>query len=67
VPLQTRDVTEQELRNADEIWLSAAIRGLAPVTLLDGRPVGAGIPGPVWRRMHAEFMSLIASLAGTPW
>lgn len=67
VPLRVREVTEQELRAADEIWLTAAIRGLAPVTLLDGRPVGVGLPGPVWRRMHGEFTALIGRLAGTPW
>ncbi len=67
VRLQIRDVTEPELRGADEIWLTAAIRGLAPVTRLDDLPVGTGAPGPVWRRMHDEFNALIARLAGTPW
>jgi len=45
-------VTEAQLRAADEIWLTAATRGVVPVTRLDGRPVGAGVPGPLWRRMH---------------
>ena len=67
VPMQTREVTEAELRSADEIWLTAAIRGLAPVTRLDDLPVGSGVPGPVWQRLHAEFNALIARLAGTPW
>ncbi len=43
----------RDLRRADEIWLSAATRGVVPVTRLDGAPVGAGTPGPLWRRMHA--------------
>jgi D-alanine transaminase len=67
VPMQTREITERELRGADEIWLTAAIRGLAPVTRLDERPVGAGAPGPVWRRMQDEFKALLGRLAGTPW
>lgn len=46
-------VAERELRAADEIWLSAATRGVLAVTSLDGRPVGSGRPGPLWRRMHA--------------
>jgi D-alanine transaminase len=45
-------VTESELRAADEIWLTAATRGVVAVTTLDGNPVGDGKPGPVWRRMH---------------
>jgi len=46
-------ISEQQLRAADEVWLSAATRGVVAVTTLDGRPVGGGRPGPVWQRMHA--------------
>ena len=45
-------VSEAELRGASEVWLSAATRGVIPVTRLDGQPVGDGRPGPRWRRMH---------------
>jgi D-alanine transaminase len=46
------DVTEVELRCADEVWLSAATRGVVAVTSIDRRPVNDGKPGPLWRRMH---------------
>jgi D-alanine transaminase len=45
-------VTEAQLRGAEEIWLAAATRGVVPVTTLDGRAIGSGMPGPLWRRMH---------------
>jgi D-alanine transaminase len=45
-------VTEAQLRSADEVWLTAATRGVIAVTTLDGKPVGNGKPGPLWRRMH---------------
>ena len=64
---QTRPVSEAELRGADEIWLSAAVRGLAAVTSLDGRPVGSGATGPWFRRLHRDFRALADRLAGTPW
>ena len=60
-------VSEAELRGADEIWLSAATREVAPVTTLDGRPVGAGKPGPVWRALYNEFQRYKQELAGQPW
>jgi D-alanine transaminase len=46
-------VSETELRAADEIWLSAAIRGLVAVTTLDDVKVGSGRPGPLWQRVYA--------------
>lgn len=45
-------ISEAQLRSADEIWLTAATRGVLAVTTLDGKPVADGRPGPVWRRMH---------------
>ena len=51
----TAEVSESELRGADEIWLAAATREVQPVTRLDGQPVGSGTPGPVWRRVYQAF------------
>lgn len=48
-------IPEERLRRADEIWIAAATRGIAPVVMLDGRPVGSGEPGPVWRQVAAAF------------
>lgn len=48
-------ITEERLRGADEIWITAATRGIAPVTRLDGKVVGNGEPGPVWRQVAAAF------------
>ena len=55
VELEIRPVTEAELRSADEIWLSSSTKEVLAVTSLDGKPVGSGKPGPVFRRMHALY------------
>ena len=60
-------VSEPELRGASEILLGAATREVQPVTTLDGKPVGDGKPGPVWRRLHDAFQAYKRDLAGTPW
>jgi len=44
-------ISEQRLRQADEIWMTGAGRGISAVTELDGQPVGDGTPGPVFRRV----------------
>ena len=47
---EERVVTMNELRNADEIWLTGTSKQIAPVTELDGRSVGDGSVGPVWEK-----------------
>jgi D-alanine transaminase len=63
----TAPVTEAELRGADEIWLAAATREVSSVTRLDGRAVGTGMPGPLFRRIRAAFDALKLELATQPW
>jgi D-alanine transaminase len=48
-------IAENRLRAADELWAMGAVRGLAPVTHLDGRAIGAGVPGPVWRAVAERY------------
>jgi D-alanine transaminase len=67
LPCRVAAVSEAQLRAADEIWLSAAVREVQPVTRLDDRAVGSGKPGPVWRRVYDELQRYKAELAGTPW
>ena len=60
-------VSESELRAADEILLGAATREVQPISRLDGKPVGSGKPGPVWRKLHDAYQAYKRGLAGTPW
>ncbi|MGV2292789.1 D-amino acid aminotransferase [Trinickia sp. YCB016] len=50
-----RDVTDAELRAADEILISSATKEVLPVTDLDGAPVGDGKPGPVYAALYAAY------------
>jgi D-alanine transaminase len=59
-------ISESALRGADEIWLAFSTRGVLPVTKLDGAPVGTGVPGPVFKRIHLAFTNYIRELAQTP-
>jgi D-alanine transaminase len=55
VRLESRPVPEVELRSADEVWLSSSTKEVLAVTTLDGKPVGSGKPGALFKRMHALF------------
>ena len=60
--LEMRRISEAELRSADEIWLSSSSKEVLAVTRLDGKPVGTGKPGPLFRRMHALYQDYKATL-----
>ena len=66
IPFKAMAVTEAEMRNAEEIFIAAATFGTLPVTRLDGKPVGSGLPGPVWKRIYELFNAYRRELAGTP-
>ena len=63
VDFAIRPIPEAEVRAADEIWLSSSTKEVLAVTTLDGKPVGAGVPGPLFRRMHALFQEYKSRLA----
>lgn len=63
MPCAERQITRDELETADEIWISSSSREVQPVTRLDGKPVGEGIPGCLWQRMSALFQDYKASLS----
>ena len=48
IPVEERVVTLDELRNADEVWITSSSKEIAPVVEVDGELVGDGSVGPVW-------------------
>jgi len=54
---ERRPVALAELGGADEILIASAGGGIRAVTTLDGRPVGDGRPGAVFRRIHEGFLA----------
>ncbi|MCV6626540.1 MAG: D-amino acid aminotransferase [Cellvibrionaceae bacterium] len=48
IEVQERIITMDEVASADEVWISSSSKEIAPVTEIDGKPVGNGQVGPVW-------------------
>jgi D-alanine transaminase len=63
IKLEIRPITEAEVRGADEAWLSSSTKEVLAVTTIDGKPVGGGKPGPLFKRMHALFQEHKAALS----
>lgn len=55
LPFEYRDVSRDEVLSADELWVTSSSKEVLAVVTLDGKPVGEGRPGPVFRRMHALY------------
>ncbi len=55
VPLQTRTVPVQEVRAADEVFLSTSGGGVLPVTRVDGQIIGTGKPGAITSKLLQTY------------
>ena len=67
LPAEMRLVGAEELRAADEIFLSSTAGGIVAVTKVDGESVGDGNMGPVTRQLHDLYWSKKeAGWRGTP-
>jgi D-alanine transaminase len=57
IPFSLRCVSRDEVFAADELLLSSASKEVLPITYLDGKSVGAGVPGPVYQRLYAGYQA----------
>ena len=67
LPIVLEPVALVDLPYLQEAFISSASRGVLPVTAIDGRAVGDGIPGPITvelgRRFDAEIERAIKPIA----
>ena len=63
IGFELRPISRDEVLAADELLLSSATKEVLPITLLDGQPVGAGKPGPVYARLYAAYQQAIQEQA----
>lgn len=56
-PCEVREISEEEVRSADELWLTSSSKEVLAVVRLDDRPVGRGVPGPVCRAMYDWYQA----------
>jgi len=58
VPLQRRSIPADEMRRAEEVFVTSTAGGIMPVTNVDGEAVGDGRPGPVTARLREAYWDL---------
>jgi D-alanine transaminase len=56
---EVRDISEAEVRAADEVWMTSSTKEVLPIVDLDDRKVGvgetAGKPGPIFWQMYGWY------------
>jgi len=55
ISVEERVVTVAELLQADEVWITSSSKEIAPVTIIDDKPVGSGEVGDVWAVAQGLF------------
>lgn len=55
IPHREQDLPVETLDGADEVWLTSSTKEIMPITRVDGRAVGDGRIGPLWRRMTVLY------------
>ncbi len=59
MPLREEAMTESELRNADELFITGTTTEVVPIIRLDGEPVGNGRPGPLTLKLENLYVAAI--------
>jgi branched-chain amino acid aminotransferase len=64
VTVDERPFGLDELRDADEAFLTSSLRGIAPFVRVGGQPIGTGTPGAITRRVAAAYAALVTRECG---
>jgi D-alanine transaminase len=57
IQLESRRITRDEVFAADEVLITSATKEILPVVTIDGKSIGNGKPGPVFRKLHAAYQA----------
>jgi D-alanine transaminase len=64
IPVRERSYTLQEVREADEAFLTGTTTNVLPITQIDGQPVGNGKPGPITLRLWEAYAEHVKKQTG---
>ncbi len=62
--LEEKNLPRGYLNSAQEIFMTNSVREIVPVTSVDGKAIGSGMPGPITRRLQDQYRSDINAALG---
>ena len=57
IPYREENIPAAALETADEVWVTSSTKEIVPFIRIDGRPVGRGEPGQIWRRIYELYQT----------
>jgi D-alanine transaminase len=63
-PMESRRITRDEVFAADEVLITSATKEVLPVVTIDGKTIGKGEPGPVFKKLHAAYQAAKTAQTG---
>ena len=64
IPAFEADFGLEDVKSADEAFVTGTFAGLTPVVMFDGKPMGNGSRGPMCERLQNLYIELIRSECG---
>lgn len=61
ISLEARQISQDEVMAADEVLLTSASKEILPVVTIDGKTIGSGEPGPVFKKLYAAYQAAKAA------
>jgi branched-chain amino acid aminotransferase len=61
IPVDESPIPSDALQLAGELFLTSSLREIAPVTSVDGQPIGLGESGPITRRVQSAYRELVSN------
>jgi len=58
IPVEIRNVSAEEMHQADEVFVTSTAGGIMPVTKVDSHALGDGKPGPITLQLREHYWSL---------
>lgn len=59
IQLIEKNITEDDLHNADEVWISSSTKEIRPVTQVNETAINNGKPGPLWQKVASYYIKNI--------
>jgi D-alanine transaminase len=64
IPCEEREIHEEELFTADEVWSTGTGKEITAVIKINDTLIGSSKPGPLWKKMYEYFQEAKVKVAG---